>query len=569
MELLPRLGLFAAAFASLLWNSSAHAVDVGFNFNNFGCAPRSQRELFTPPKADTTTYPRPSPSVTADISFYGDSRITSKCNYVKSDGTKEYSNHGVTLAAKSVPAGMTFAQRGRDGTSLRQLEAGNDAVALTPGTGADANDTAATGRPWADQMNPALGDDSNIVVIAHGTNDAWQDLLNNTGNNAATFEARLDRMVKAAKNAGKRVLLVQPYRVCSYAMVDIMVNGQWRLSETVVVGGTSRQTLRHPDAILAPYAAAVSRVGLANNVHVAPLFSVPVRCNGDYASSDMPDGLHSTTQFNDKLAQVIKDGLDRVIRNRPLSDVKPSLTLLRAPFQELSMVEMARPSKLDYPNIMPAAGQDYQMLQPGLDKNGLPVIQMANWVGANAQSASVSCIVTSTVNGSVEHRAWNGLNGSNVSAPGVMPNPSIWDCIWTATGPGGSVSVPETFRVGSIGTVDASRPAKVTVARSPMPLVAGKSFQTTWRAENAEGLYRWCTASGAGMSDSGWVPMLLSSDPNASVGPKASNFALLNAQTTAQAQSAWVGNPSTCQWAVIGFRGEINYFVEYVHTIAP
>ncbi len=567
MKSLSSIGLCTAAFASTLWSPSAYAFDVGFNYNNFGCAPRTQRELFTPPKADTTTYPRPTPQIKANISFYGDSRITSKCLYLKSDGTKEYSNHATTLAAKSVPTGMTFAQRGRDGTSLRELEAGIDSVAPRAGTGADANDMVATGRPWSDQMNPALGDDSDIVVIAHGTNDAWKDLLTATGNNAATFEARLDRMVNTAKNAGKKVLLVQPYRVCSYAMVDVMVNGQWRLTETVVVGGTSRQTMRHPDTILAPYAAAVARVGLANNVHVAPLFSVPTRCNGDYASADMPDGLHSTTQFNDKLAQVIKDGLIRVINNRPLSDVKPSLTLLRAPFQQLSSAEMTNPNKLDYPNIMPASGQDYQTFQLGLDKNGLPILQLSNWVGANAHSASVSCKVTSTVNGSETNKAWNGLSATNLGLPGVMPEPSIWNCNWIATGPGGSVTVPETFRVGSIGTVDAARPAKVTVARSPMPLIAGKSFQTTWRAENTATLYRWCT--GAGMSDPGWVVMPLSSDPNSNVGSKASNFALLNAQTTSQALSAWIGNPSTCQWAAVGFKGEINYFAEYVHTIAP
>lgn len=543
----------------LLASLGAQAFDTRFNYTDYGCVPRAQRELFT--AFEPTTFRR-------DVSWYGDSRTTNNCRYWAPGATSfEYSTHRYTLPALATPSGLSYAQRGRDGTSLAQLELGTDAVNID----AQWND-GQQNLPWATQMQRDL---SPIVVIAHGTNDAWMNrqgrVINGKAETVATFEERLERMVATAQAAGKKVLLVQPPRVCSYAMV-----GAWQYKTTLADG---RTILEHPDTLLAPYAAAVTRVGLKTGTHVAPLFSVPVRCNGDYAKADLPDGLHATAVYNATLAAAVKTALQRVIDNQTLSTVKPTLTLLRAPLQQLTTAQMTPPSgtpdTTSFPNIMPAAGQDYQILERGTGLNGLPIMQLSNWIAAHASSVSVSCVVEAPFADDKKF-AWSNLGAVNVGPPGNMPAyVGIANCVWTATGPGGTTTVPETYGVPAERTVGmgdwgqtVSQLPRLVIARGPMPLVAGQPFQTTWRAENTVELKRRCTAAGTGFNSPMEI-LPVSSDPNYLSAAKTWNFANLNGVVTARAEAAWVGNPTTCEWYATNAAGSISAYRETFHTVNP
>ncbi len=526
---------------------SAAAVDTFFDYTNYGCVPRAMGETFT------------SMSETRQVSWYGDSRTTSNCRYTNpTTGATEYSTHQASLARRGTPEYLSVRQRGRDGTSLRQLEAGQDTVNIeAPWNDGQKNQS------WAGQM---AADQSDIVVIAHGTNDVWQNRLWNTGEGVADFEARLERMVNVAKSSRtrsggyKKVLLVQPFRVCSYAMVDRETRA---LRSTLAAPLDGRTVLDHPDNLLAPYAEAVSRVGIRTGTHVAPLFSVPIKCNGEFAKADLPDGLHATAAYTGILGEVIKTSVQRIVDNVPSTAVPPRLTLLRAPLQQLTDAQMTFGSgRFDYPNIMPAAGQDYQILVQGTGLNNKPILQLSNWVSSNASSVAVSCTISipfqqdNTV-------AWSNLNAINLGLPGPMPALSGWDCRWTATGPTGATFVaPETF---FIHPQSAAGAPTLTLARSPMPLIAGQPFRTTWRAENAETLSRVCTANGSGYASPA-QNMPLNSH-SASAKNIVGSFADVNSVETASAELAWIGNPTTCIWTVYGPGGSTSYY-ESFHTVA-
>lgn len=539
----------SASLALALLGSVGTAQAFEKNTTYPGCVARSARELFT----DSLTTPR-------DVSWYGDSRTTSNC-YITTSSGLEYSTYGTTFARRSTPSTLTIRQRGRNGTSLQQLQSGADSVALPSNAIWDTNDTQANGA-WATQIQ---NDNSGIIVIAHGTNDAWRDRINSAGT-VGQFESRLTTMVAQAQAAGKKVVLVEPYRVCSYAMVD-------RVSQVMRrnLPADGRLILEHPDTILAPYALAVSRVAMNMGTHLAPLFSVPVKCNGDYANADMPDGLHATPAYDAVLAEVVKSAINRAVTDvrgpdgKPIYP-KPTLTLLRAPLQQYTSAQMTFPTDFSaYPNIMPAGGQDYQILvKYPTGANGLPVLQMSNWIASHTTSVSVTCFIEEPF---VEGRtvSWSNLLPTFVGDPGAMPaKAGRYNCQWTASGPGGSVVVPETFH---ILIPWATNSPQVTIARGPMPLVAGKPFQTTWRVENATSLTRQCTSTGTGFVSS-TESLPLSSDPDYLTPAKAWNFANLNGVTVASAQSAWVGYPTTCTWTAYGPTGSIT-MPEVFHTVMP
>jgi lysophospholipase L1-like esterase len=235
------------------------------------CTPFAQREQATP-DSDLGRH--------AKISWYGDSRTVSACV----DKTDPVSNEPVWSTLKqTVPmlasAGRSYKQRAMNGTSLREMVAGKDGL----------------NKPWPQQV---AADASDVVVIAFGTNDASGDVQAKRSQGLAEFEASLDSVVRVARQAGKKVLLVQPYKGCDYKINE---------------DDAAHPVLPPPDVLLAPYAEAVGRVGAARQVEVARVFALPARCEGPDAGNDMPDGLHATQAYTRRIADVIGKALKRVI----------------------------------------------------------------------------------------------------------------------------------------------------------------------------------------------------------------------------------------------------------------
>lgn len=250
--------------------SQAPAADLSHHLP--GCRPSAQREM---PAPDSALGRR------TDISWYGDSRTVSACI----DKTDPKSGDPVwSTLQQTVPMlssrGRSYKQRAMNGTTLRQMVAGKDRL----------------NQPWPKQV---LADRSDVVVIAFGTNDASSDHLAKRSHGVAEFKARLNSVVLTAKQAGKKILLVQPYRGCDYAINE---------------DDSDHPVLPKPDVLIAPYADAVTAVGAENQVIVAGLFALPAQCNGPDASTDMPDGLHATQAYTRRIANVLAEALDRVIR---------------------------------------------------------------------------------------------------------------------------------------------------------------------------------------------------------------------------------------------------------------
>lgn len=236
------------------------------------CRPFSQREQATP---DSALGRR------TKISWYGDSRTVSACV----DKTDPASGEPVwSTLRQTVPmlgsGGHSYKQRAMNGTTLRQMLAGKDGL----------------NQPWAKQV---AADRSEVVVIAFGTNDASGDVQAKRADGVGEFKANLEAVVLAAKQAGKKVLLVQPYRACDY-----------KLNED----DADHPVLPPPDTLLRPYADAVAEVGAAHKVVVAALFALPAKCDGPDASNDMPDGLHATQVYTHRVAKVIGAALRQVMQ---------------------------------------------------------------------------------------------------------------------------------------------------------------------------------------------------------------------------------------------------------------
>ncbi|KQW49626.1 hypothetical protein ASD88_25320 [Pelomonas sp. Root662] len=365
-------------------------------------------------------------------------------------------------------------------------------------------------------------DGAKQIVIAHGVNDAWQDVDQNRTNGPAEFASNLRYAVREAmKMSGRQVLLVQPHRVCSFDLLSWLA-----------------PRLPHPDALLAPYANAVARVGnemkaeFSGRVEVAHLFSVPTRCDGDHRKSDMPDGLHATQAYSNKLAAVIRDAMNRLMTGAPTP--LPTLTLMRAPLNASNKLE-------------PVPGKDFQTLIVGRP-------HVTNWSTTDATAVSYQCRSDDP----------NGFNGGGPLAELVQAGYSTivnnWpvpaSCMWTVTGHAGTVTYPDTYTTTPVP--DAQKPV-ITVTRSPMPLVAGKPFHTTWKAERAFSLTRYCTAQGTGLSAPNAAVALTSGVPIAG-SPD------VDEPVNEVAAAAWIGYPTTCTWSASGAGGTTTY-TETFHTV--
>src|SRR5262249_8699368 len=134
------------------------------------------------------------------ISWYGDSRTASACV----DGYEVATKHATwSTLAETVPmlasGRRSYKQRAVLGTTLHDLVSGGDGL----------------NQPWPHQL---AADGSRLVVIAFGTNDAAADFQ--AHRSVAGFRNELATTVRAARHAGKLVLLVQPYKACDFLITE-------------------------------------------------------------------------------------------------------------------------------------------------------------------------------------------------------------------------------------------------------------------------------------------------------------------------------------------------------------
>jgi len=474
--------------------SSSFAATPTYKSPSGECVPYANREVTTTLGTWTKT------------SWYGDSRTVSACYDSTVGGQYLYSTLSASipkLSSQQISNGAkTYKQRAKNGATLRDLV---NSASCSPANAA----SGLCNMKWADQLQY---DDADVYVIAFGTNDAWNDWLQGRANGPAEFAAHLRSVVSAIQAKGKKALLIQPYRVCDYAAVDA--------------------SLPNPDNLLGPYADAVAKVGIATGSAVAHLFATPTKCHGPDAATDMPDGLHATQSFTNKIAATIGQALDRVI-NGGLPPA-PTLTISRAP---VSATEKRQP----------IAGKDYQSLVVGKSF-------VSNWSTTDTTSISYSC---GRWNGPGEGPGYQGSDTLTQFVQAGMTGVALAsykptsDCTWTLTGPGGTSVYRETFET------DDEPPAgmpTLTITRSPMPLIAGQMHYNTWRTTHTTSLSIKCQALGTGY----YLPT--TALPTSS--------ALADGTETNQgiALSAWVGWPSTCTWTATG-PGGTTIRRETFHTV--
>ncbi len=393
-----------------------------------------------------------------DTSWYGDSRVMSACLLTPSGSNTTVVSSLRDILPKLASGGASYRLRAVSGTSLRELIEGTE--------GNDDANSHKLNKRWVDQVQD---DKSPLIVLGFGANDAWKDRRDHRATGLAEFENNLRIAVTQAllSQTDRKVLLLQPYRACSFRMLTAV-----------------DPILPHPDTVIAPYANVVARVGnefeanlqTKGRVEVAHLFSLPTRCHGLAATSDMPDGLHASDAFNRKVAERVHETLTR-LRNggaKPL----PTLTITRAPLAQEPGSTLQPVSKLQ-----PVPGQDLQM----------PIVgrhHVTNWSTTNASSLAFSCVA----------RGSNGFTGSGnlteLIQAGYSTEVPNWtdasDCTWTVTGPGGTVVYPDTYRV--VSQVPQEAP-EIVVMRSPAPILIGKPNHLTFKTNRADSLKRECTDS--------------------------------------------------------------------------
>lgn len=212
----------------------------------------------------------------AEISFYGDSRIISGCHYSStwnSTLNETIAKVGVDYLNLKTGGNYRYRQRGVDTSSLKELVEG----IVTNGYQGPFSGS------WVAQISQ---DPSPYIVLAHGTNDSWKFLTGYPGYSASDFEAVLEWAVNTAKTTyNKKVLLVQPYRVCTWG----------------ALGSLGASLTAAPNSYVKPYADAVTRVGVKLGVPVVALNDdFPFTCSNPPSPSRLPDGLHAdqgTTRF--------------------------------------------------------------------------------------------------------------------------------------------------------------------------------------------------------------------------------------------------------------------------------
>jgi len=161
----------------------------------------------------------------------------------------------------------------------------------------------------------------------------------------------------------------------------------------------------------------------------------------------------------------------------------------------------------------------------------------ASWTSTNATSVSYSCSADgSGFNGS-GNVAING-NETRVAQTAWIDYPST--CIWTATGTGGTATTTKTLET------DSGLLPTLKITRNPNPLIAGRSFTTTWSSSKATSLAYSCQADANGFKGSGTLP--------------------INGSEEKTALTDWISSPSLCTWTVTG-SGGVREIKETVTTV--
>lgn len=162
-----------------------------------------------------------------------------------------------------------------------------------------------------------------------------------------------------------------------------------------------------------------------------------------------------------------------------------------------------------------------------------------SWSSTNATSVGYTCTSTGTgFAGSATMSTTSGTSNGTASRNWVGFDSN---CVWTATGPGGSKTFSYVMQ-----TVD-NLPT-LTVTRTPDPFVAGDPFEVAWSSTNATSVSYTCTSTGSGFAGSQTMP-----SPND--------------RSTGTADPNWIGYDSNCTWTATGPTGSKS--VSYVMRTIP
>lgn len=365
----------------------------------------------------------------AEIVFYGDSRMESTC--ILPGGTVKVYERTLPQAVAS-ELGIDYArirERSRDGTSTANLNYGwfsPNAQWTTTNYLGDLN-----------QLPKAK-----VVVLAFGTNDVWYDIqhANDPVNYPAgplPFKDRLKQMAQVALDAGKSVVLVEPYKACKY--------GSYFPNQPA--GEAARITFL--DGALQPYVGNIGDIvaelngdsRYAGRVERAALYSQALDCSE--TGTDTVDGLHASHDAILRLAKVV------------------ATAAAKFPLVSSSV------SKNNF----------------ALGENPLPTF---NWNAKNANSVTALC--TSAVGG-----AYSGT--SLVDAVSMQPmSGGQGTCTVTATNVAG-LTATDSQTV----TVQVPPPSITTSISNSTPIVgASRSTIFSWHASNASSVLVQCTGGLAG-----------------------------------------------------------------------
>lgn len=175
-------------------------------------------------------------------------------------------------------------------------------------------------------------------------------------------------------------------------------------------------------------------------------------------------------------------------------------------------------------------------------------------------AATTICSMSNSGQTAASGISYSGPGGTTVTGPSscaansTCSNVTVRSVTSAGTYAGTVSATPSAGSGGSSSvslTVNSPAPAAptISVSRSMAPLVAGKSYTTTWSTKNATSVSFTCTADGTGFAGSASVsPVSGTAAPNV-------------------APSAWVGYPSTCTWTASGPGGSTD-LVEGFTTVA-
>jgi hypothetical protein len=167
------------------------------------------------------------------------------------------------------------------------------------------------------------------------------------------------------------------------------------------------------------------------------------------------------------------------------------------------------------------------------------------WATTNATGTTLNCTSTGsgyTTNGTTSGNP-NGFS-SGIALAAWVGYPS--NCLWTATGPGGTVTYQDP-----LNTVAGGSGPTLTVTRSPNPMVAGQAYTQSWSTSGAVSLTYGCT--GTGYNTGGLETM----------------YPMPSGSRQQTAYWGQVGNAGTCTWTAKDANGATKVVTEQLTTVAP